>query len=322
MANKELYIGTATPKSNEVVWIRPLKSGGVALYAYVYNKWQVLKLVNGKGTLPVDDDEVIDPATPGGNYYTKDEIDEKIADILGIDADQIDELIKIVTDDDTITGLLTELKNKANLNTDNVFTGSNTFQSNGQYSGKIFIRDGEVISTTNNQDGNDLSCTARLSDAELSFYDYDSAHGYCQTHVYYNGSLGNNHLKVNTQVGNTDKEETLAYLSDIPNVSGKENVMPITTATGETLSAVIGKYYRLDNVGTLAITLPTIVGATKLQAITFLLVCGSSALVTFVPQGSETILYQEGFALEADTTCEVTALWNGSEWTLSRVIYE
>lgn len=112
MANKELYIGTATPKSNEVVWIRPLKDGGVALYAYVYNKWQVLKLVNGNGTLPVDDDEVIDPATPGGNYYTKGEIDEKIADILGIDADQIDELIEIVTDDDTVTGLLTEVKNK------------------------------------------------------------------------------------------------------------------------------------------------------------------------------------------------------------------
>lgn len=104
--------------------------------------------------------------------------------------------------------------------------------------------------------------------------------------------------------------------------AGKENVMPITTATGTTLSAVVGNYYRLDNVGTLAITLPTIVGATKLQAITFLLACGSSALVTFAPQGSETILYQEDFALEADTTYEVTALWNGSEWTLSRVIYE
>lgn len=104
-------------------------------------------------------------------------------------------------------------------------------------------------------------------------------------------------------------------------ISGKENIMPITTATGATLSAVVGNYYRLDNVGTLAITLPTITGATKLQAITFLLVCGSSAVVTFVPQGSETILYQEDFALEADTTYEVTALWNGSEWTLTRVIY-
>lgn len=50
----------------------------------------------------------------------------------------------------------------------------------------------------------------------------------------------------------------------MPDVSGKENVMPITTATGATLTAVVGKYYRLDNVGTLAITLPTITGATKL----------------------------------------------------------
>lgn len=105
-------------------------------------------------------------------------------------------------------------------------------------------------------------------------------------------------------------------------ISGKENVMPIATATGETLTAVVGNYYRLDNVGTLAITLPTIVGATKLQAITFLIACGLSALVTFVPQGSETILYQDGFALEDDTIYEVTALWNGSEWTLSRVIYK
>lgn len=105
-------------------------------------------------------------------------------------------------------------------------------------------------------------------------------------------------------------------------ISGKENAMPIATATGETLTAVVGNYYRLDNVGTLAITLPTIVGATKLQAITFMIACGLSALVTFVPQGSETILYQDGFALEDDTIYEVTALWNGSEWTLSRVIYK
>lgn len=105
-------------------------------------------------------------------------------------------------------------------------------------------------------------------------------------------------------------------------ISGKENAMPIATATGETLTAVVGNYYRLDNVGTLAITLPTIVEATKLQAITFMIACGLSALVTFAPQGSETILYQEGFALEANTIYEVTALWNGSEWTLSRVIYK
>lgn len=105
-------------------------------------------------------------------------------------------------------------------------------------------------------------------------------------------------------------------------ITGKENTMPIITATGETLTAVVGNYYRLDNVSTLAITLPTIVGATKLQAITFFITCGLSALVTFVPQGTETILKQEGFVLEDNTKYEVAALWNGSEWTLSRVIYE
>ena len=120
----------------------------------------------------------------------------------------------------------------------------------------------------------------------------------------------------------SDLNNDSGFLTEHQDISGKENVMPITTATGATLSAVVGNYYRLDNVGTLAITLPTIVGATKLQAITFLIVCGSSALVTFAPQGSETILYQEDFALEANTTYEVTALWNGNEWTLSRVIYK
>lgn len=118
------------------------------------------------------------------------------------------------------------------------------------------------------------------------------------------------------------KDMSVIVLTTHQDITGKENTMPITTATGETLTAVVGNYYRLDNVSTLVITLPTIVGATKLQAITFLITCGLSALVKFVPQGSETILKQEGFALEDNTTYEVTALWNGSEWTLSRVIYE
>lgn len=136
------------------------------------------------------------------------------------------------------------------------------------------------------------------------------------------GSYNDLNDKPTIPTNTSDLNNDSGFLTEHQDISGKENVMPITTATGATLSAVVGNYYRLDNVGTLAITLPTIVGATKLQAITFLIVCGSSALVTFAPQGSETILYQEDFALEANTTYEVTALWNGNEWTLSRVIYK
>lgn len=154
--------------------------------------------------------------------------------------------------------------------------------------------------------------------------------GYLTEHQDISGKVNKNEMSVVPGTGaNADKttitlkQGTFAtVLTAHQDISGKENAMPITTATGATLTAIVGNYYRLDNVGTLAITLPTITGATKLQAITFLLACGSSALVTFAPQGSETILYQEDFALEADTTYEVTALWNGSEWTLSRIIYE
>ena len=136
------------------------------------------------------------------------------------------------------------------------------------------------------------------------------------------GSYNDLNDKPTIPTNTSDLNNDSGFLTEHQDISGKENVMPITTATGATLFAVVGNYYRLDNVGTLAITLPTIVGATKLQAITFLIVCGSSALVTFAPQGSKTILYQEDFALEANTTYEVTALWNGNEWTLSRVIYK
>ena len=136
------------------------------------------------------------------------------------------------------------------------------------------------------------------------------------------GSYNDLEDKPTIPTNTSDLNNDSGFLTEHQDITGKENAMPIATATGETLTAVVGNYYRLNNVGTLAITLPTIVGATKLQAITFLIACGLSALVTFVPQGTETILKQEGFVLEDNTKYEVTALWNGSEWTLSRVIYE
>ena len=101
----------------------------------------------------------------------------------------------------------------------------------------------------------------------------------------------------------------------------KEDKMPLINVTGTTLDASSSNYYRINNVGTLTITLPTITGSTRLQAITFLLICGASARIKFLPQGSETIMYQEGFVIDINSTYEVTALWNGSEWTLSRSEY-
>lgn len=109
------------------------------------------------------------------------------------------------------------------------------------------------------------------------------------------------------------------YITD---VSGKEDKQDIISSSGTTLSAEIGKYYRRTSVGTLTITLPTITGATKVQGVTFMLQTSSSPSVTFRTANSATINYQKDFAVEANGKYEVTALWNGSEWTLTMVIYQ
>lgn len=109
MNNTEIYIGKNTPVNKESLWLRPLNPG-VSLYGNVNGKWEPLKLIDGKGTRTVEDDEVID-ITGGG--YSKEEIDERFADILGLDAAGIAELKALIEDDDSLTGLLSEINNKA-----------------------------------------------------------------------------------------------------------------------------------------------------------------------------------------------------------------
>lgn len=220
MINKELYIGTSTPKSNEVVWIRPLKDGGVALYAYVYSKWQVLKLVNGKGTLPVDDDEVIDPATPGGNYYTKNEIDEKFADILGLDAAGIAELKALIEDEDSLTGLLSEINNKADktelenvayTNVANRFTDANYFR-HGDSDTAVLINNGGIsVHLASNQ--NQQWC--HVEKDSISFR--DTAIG----NIAFKPILSNSVVRLAGGINSTNYKP-LAYLED---VDGKQDTL-------------------------------------------------------------------------------------------------
>ena len=92
MNNTEIYIGKNTPVNKESLWLRPLNPG-VSLYGNVNGKQEPLKLIDGKGTRTVEDDEVID-ITGGG--YSKEEIDERFADILGLDAEGIAELKALI----------------------------------------------------------------------------------------------------------------------------------------------------------------------------------------------------------------------------------
>ena len=108
------------------------------------------------------------------------------------------------------------------------------------------------------------------------------------------------------------------YLTSHQDISGKEDKVDIVSASGATLTAEVGKYYTLSNVGTLAITLPTIAaGTTKVQTVTFYISAGSSPAVTFT--STHNIYYADGFEIEPDSTCEVNALYNGAAWIVASV---
>ena len=105
----------------------------------------------------------------------------------------------------------------------------------------------------------------------------------------------------------------LSNTPTIPDVSGKEDKVDIVSASGTTLSAEVGKYYTLSNVGTLAITLPTIAaGTTKVQTVTFYIAAGSTPGVTW--DSTHTIIFADGFLIEANGLYEISAAWNGIGW--------
>ena len=110
----------------------------------------------------------------------------------------------------------------------------------------------------------------------------------------------------------------LSGKADAGDLANKEDKVDIVSASGATLSAEVGKYYTLSNVGTLAITLPTIAaGTTKVQTVTFYVSAGSSPAVTFT--STHSIYYSDGFEIAASSTYEVSAAYNGIAWVVASV---
>ena len=107
---KDIYVGLNQPSNNELLWARPQSNGSVILSVKVNNGWVAANSESG-----------------GGQYYSKQEIDNRFADILGIDAEGIAALKALVEDGSALTGLLGEINDKASLSKANTFTKKNTF---------------------------------------------------------------------------------------------------------------------------------------------------------------------------------------------------
>lgn len=102
-------------------------------------------------------------------------------------------------------------------------------------------------------------------------------------------------------------------------LDGKQNVLPIeTTSASASLDCAADKYYVLTaTIGTLAITLPTMTDAAKVHTIGIYLTTGATPAITI--SGTNTIKYDDTWAIDANATHEINALWNGTAWVLTLI---
>ena len=122
---------------------------------------------------------------------------------------------------------------------------------------------------------------------------------------------------VSSHTSNTDIHVTQSDKTLWNGISTKESRMPIeTVATGTTaLTAVVGTYYTLSNVGTINITLPVPTDG-YVNTIVFYIVTGS-ANPTISMASTAPIKYQENYNFDASSTYEVNALYNGIAWVIA-----
>ena len=98
-------------------------------------------------------------------------------------------------------------------------------------------------------------------------------------------------------------------------VNSTDATLPITTLTCE-----VDKYYRIDvAVDTLAVTLPAMTDLTTVRTVVIYLTAGTTPAITIAAADSKDVYYQYGFEIEAGSTYEINALFNGAAWIVAAV---
>lgn len=101
-------------------------------------------------------------------------------------------------------------------------------------------------------------------------------------------------------------------------IANLESKMAIVAASGTALTASVDNYYNFaSEVGTLAITLTTPSDTTHITKSVFMLTTGSTPAVTFAGESGVNVIAQDGFSIEASTTYEINAIYNGVAWVVA-----
>jgi hypothetical protein len=162
------------------------------------------------------------------------------------------------------------------------------------------IFDPNLYYTKDEIDDSELVISSALNDLEANKLDV-SAYTPTDLSNYYTKSETSGATEISTALGT--KENTLVIDS---------------TAKTASFNAEVGKYYivNVPNNGSVTVTLPTTnMSSTNVQNILFLVTLGSgTSSIGFTPISFAT----EGFNdMEASSTYEVNALWNGTNWIMA-----
>lgn len=104
---------------------------------------------------------------------------------------------------------------------------------------------------------------------------------------------------------------------------GLQDQVVIESVSGETLSALVNRYYRFDSpVNTLAVTLPTIPQEEnpRIKTIVLSFTTGDSPQVTI--SADSDIEYFSGYSIEANTSYELNIMFNGVKWVVAYGVVE
>lgn len=106
--------------------------------------------------------------------------------------------------------------------------------------------------------------------------------------------------------------------TEVDGIAGdKESKMEIVeTGISSTIQAEVGKCYIFSQrVDTLAISLPAPTEKTRISNIMMYFKTGATPAVTITSE--ETLLYQDGYEIDANTRYELNCLFNGREWVVA-----
>lgn len=137
-------------------------------------------------------------------------------------------------------------------------------------------------------------------------------------HKYYIVSSQVNVL--NTKGSNYPNDDRFYFL---PSSDG--STMAIASASGESLTAEINKFYKFSSaVNTLAVTLPAMNVATSVSGICLSFTTGDTPSITFTSADSKTIsyfnTYPENFDLNSEY--EINCMFNGTKWVIAAATIE